>query len=62
MHLDNQLSCKLQTQQDHQSNLCCLHQKQKKHKLDSSIENLARMTLNTGSTLPMAANFQKQLE
>ena len=62
MHLDNQLSCKLQPRQDHQSNLCCRHHKQKKHKLDSSISSLARMTLNTGSTLPMGPNFRVQLE
>ena len=61
-YLGNQMSCKLQPQLGHQGNLCCLHHKQKKRKLDSSIENLGRMMLNTGSTLPMGANFPVQLE
>merc|ERR1719458_2174599 len=60
-NLYNQLSCKLQTQQDHQCNLCCLHHRQKKRKLDSSIENLDHMMLSTGSTLPMGASFLMQL-
>ena len=61
-HLDNQLSCKLQPQQDHQCNVHCLHHNQNEHRLGSSIETLGRMRLSTGSTLPVAANFRKQLE
>ena len=56
-HLDNQLSCKLQPQQDHQSNIRCL---QDPSKLDSSIEIRGHMMLSTGSILPMGArNLQR---
>ena len=61
-HLDNQLSCKLQPQQDHQGNVQCLHHKLKENKLDFSIEILARMTLSIDSILPMVANFRVKLK
>ena len=61
-HLGNQLLCKLQPQQDDQDNVGCLQHKSNQCKLGSSIEIRGRMTSNTGSTLPMAANLQSQLK